>query len=145
MARRVLAALLIGTGLAVAQAPVAAQTAGAGVTVLPGTETARGFFAAPGHYGMSLGSPSYGSVRTYSEFSSPYGLGYGYGYAPYGLLPGPYGVRLWRPDIVADPLYNAGYHSYRTFAVPYVRGVPAVTPPVGLYAPAFGPPFIPGR
>jgi hypothetical protein len=108
-------------------------------------ETAHPFFSAPGNYGMSLGTPSYGSVRAYSEFSSPYGAGYGYGYAPSGFLPGPYGAGLWRPGMAQDPLYNASYHSYRTWAVPYVRGVAVVTPGVGVYAPAFGPPYIPGR
>src|SRR5262245_8390490 len=55
------------------------------------------YYAAPGNYGMAWGSASYGLKRTYSEFSSPYGPGYAYGYAPYGLLPGRYGVGLWRP------------------------------------------------
>jgi hypothetical protein len=94
---------------------------------------------------MSLGTPSFGSVRTYSEFSSPFGAGYAYGYRPYGLLPGRYGVGIWRPGFAEPPLFNAAYHSYRTFPGPYRPGVPAVTPPVGLYAPAFGPPYIPGH
>src|SRR4051794_13206780 len=68
------------------------------------------YYAAPGNYGMAYGSPSFGLTRTYTSFSSPYGAGYGYGYAPYGLLPGRYGVGLWRPGFVAPGyLYGASY------------------------------------
>jgi hypothetical protein len=99
-----------------------------------------GWFAAPGLYGMSYGSPSYGVPRTYTAFSSPYGPGYGYGYAPYGMLPGRYGVGLWRPGFVAPGYaYGASYY-YGTFPVPYTGNPNAVTAPVGAYAPAFGPP-----
>ena len=59
-----------------------------------------GYYAAPGYYGMAYGSPSVGLTRTYTAFSTPYGMGYGCGYAPYGLLPGRYGVGLWRPGLV---------------------------------------------
>jgi hypothetical protein len=98
-----------------------------------------GYFAAPGLYGMALGAPSYGSVRTYTEFSSPYGPGYALGYAPYGLLPGRYGVGLWRPGFVAPGyVYGSSYY-YRTFAVPFGSGGVAALPPVGIYAPGFGP------
>ena len=142
MSRWVLGVWLFGVGAAFAPA---ARAQSVPVAVVPGSETAHGFFAAPGNYGMSLGTPSYGSVRTYSSFSSPYGAGYAYGYAPAGYLPGRFGVGLWRPGYAETPLDNAGYHSYRTFPVPFRAGVPAVTPPVGLYAPAFGPPFLPGR
>jgi hypothetical protein len=98
-----------------------------------------GYYAAPGNYGMAYGSMSAGVPRTYTTFSSPYGGGYGYGYAPYGLLPGRYGVGLWRPGFVT-PGYAFGASYYRTFPVPYASGVPAWSPPVGVYAPAFGPP-----
>jgi hypothetical protein len=94
-----------------------------------------GYFAAPGLYGMSYGSASYGMPRTYSVFSSPYGAGYGYGYDPYGLPPGRFGVCLWRPGFVA-PGYAYGASYYQTFAVP---GVVGPLPPVGVYAPGFGP------
>jgi len=101
-----------------------------------------GYLAAPGYYGMSYGSPSLGSIRTYSSFSSPYGAGYGYGYAPYGLLPGRYGVGLWRPGFVTPGyLYGASY--YRTFPVPYPPNWVGPTAPIGLYAPGFGPPSPP--
>lgn len=114
------------------------------ISLLPGHETAHAFFAAPGNYGVSFGVPSYGSVRTYSEFSSPYGGGYRYGYAPASFLPGPYGVGLWKPGFAESPLYNPGASSYRTFPVPYQAGVKAATPNLGLYAPGFGPPTIQG-
>ena len=74
--------------------------------------------------------------RTSTTFSSPFGAGYGYGYAPYGMLPGKYGVGLWRPGFVAPGyLYGASY--YRSVAVPPVT-IPE--PPIGDYAPGFGAP-----
>lgn len=91
---------------------------------------------APGLYGTSWGTASYGLKRTYSEFASSYGPGYGTGYAPYGFLPGPYGAGLWRPG---QKVLHGGPNQYRTFAVPYVPGSTVATPPFGLYAPAFGP------
>lgn len=102
------------------------------------------YLRAPGNYGMAYGVPSFGGVRTYSEFSSPYqGGGYGRGYAPSAILPGPYGAGLWRPT-AAVPGYTFAPARYRTFAAPY--GNPGPTPAVGYYAPAFGPPaFVPRR
>jgi hypothetical protein len=101
-----------------------------------------GYFAAPGYYGMAYGSPSVGLTRTYTTFSSPYGAGYGYGYAPYGLLPGRYGVGLWRPGLVT-PGYAYGSSYYWSFPVPYSSTVAAPSVPIGLYAPGFGPPSPP--
>ena len=144
MGRRVLGGLMVGTAVVAWSMAARAQAPSVALSVVPGSETAHAFFAAPGLYGTSLGTASYGSVRTYSEFSSPYGGGYGYGYAPSGFIPGPYGAGLWRPSTVQTPLYNAAYQSYRTFPVPYVAGVSAVTPSIGFYAPAFGPPYPPG-
>jgi len=93
----------------------------------------------PDLYGTSWGVASYGSIRTYSTFSSPYGGGYGYGYPPYSYLPGWYGVGLWRPGFVS-PGYVYGASYYRTFPVPYRPLVPSYGPPLGYYAPGFGPP-----
>jgi hypothetical protein len=99
-----------------------------------------GYLFAPGYYGMAYGSMSAGVPRTYTTFSSSYGPGYGYGYAPYGLLPGRYGVGLWRPGFVT-PGYVFGASYYRTYPVPYASGAEGgPTAPVGLYAPGFGPP-----
>jgi len=102
------------------------------------------YLRAPGNYGMAYGVPSFGTVRTYTEFSTPYrGGGYGYGYPPSAILPGRYGVGLWRPT-TATPGYTFAPARYRTFAVPY--GTAAPTPGVGYYAPAYGPPaFVPRR
>ena len=101
-----------------------------------------GFKEAPGYYGMSFGVPSYGSIRTYSEFSSPYGGGYGYGYGPSVIMPGRYGAGIWRPGSNFAG-FGYGSNSYRTFAIPFQMWppYPVVTPPVGVYAPAFGPPI----
>ncbi len=107
---------------------------------------APGFYTAPGYYGTSYGLPSYKSIRTYSEFSSPYGAGYAYGYAPYSIGTGRFGEDLWRGStVVTNPLDGASQHSYRTFAVPYQRHPEVVAPPFGVYAPAYGPsrPFPP--
>ncbi len=97
-----------------------------------------GAFEAPGMYGVAYGYPSFGVPRTYTSFSSSYGAGYGYGYAPYGFVPGRYGVGLWRPGFVA-PGYIYGASYYRTFPVPY-RPYGGSVPPLGLYAPGYGPP-----
>jgi len=98
-------------------------------------------YAAPGLYGTTYGVPSYGSIRTYSEFSSPYGAGYGYGYAPYAILPG-YGMGLWRPGYSTPGGYIYGGGNYNTFAAPYQPYSGFGPVPVGAYAPAFGPPFL---
>ena len=138
MIRRRLGGFLVGMVLAVVPSLTRAQAVAGGVVVSEAPYRLNPYFAAPGSYGMMLGSPSYGSVRTYTEFSSPYGAGYNYGYAPSAFLPGRYGVGLWRPGFVTPGYtYGASYYSYRTFAV----GNPgAPSPPVGVYAPAFGPP-----
>ena len=101
-------------------------------------------FAAPGFFGTSYGYASYGSVRTHSNFSSPYGAGYGYGYAPPSYIANPYGVGLWRPDL-AVPAYAYSSGRYNTFAAPYRPGAPLNPVPIGLYAPGFGPPIDRGR
>ncbi len=139
MSRSRLGGLLAAMGLAVLGSftTASAQSTAGDVVVSPSPYRLNPYYAPPGSYGMMLGSPSYGSVRTYTEFSSPYGAGYNYGYAPNGLSPGRYGVGLWRPGFVAPGYtYGASYYSYRTFAVGNPGGP---TPPVGVYAPAFGP------
>jgi hypothetical protein len=106
------------------------------------------YFAAPGLYGMSWGFASYGMPQTYSVFSAYPGPSYGTNYPPYGILPGRFGVGLWRPGYVTPGyVYGASYYEptalqYRTFAVGYGPGSgyrPASPPPVGVYAPALGP------
>jgi hypothetical protein len=137
--RRALGLMLIGSSLALVLAPGAAR---AQLAINGFTDPYRinAYLAAPGNYGMAYGSMSVGIPRTYTTFTSPYGSGYGYGYAPYGLLPGRYGVGLWRPGFVT-PGYVYGASYYRTYPVPYASGAPASpVPPVGLYAPGFGPP-----
>lgn len=146
MLRRLLGVALVGIGTASAPAPSWGQVTTSPAVAAPSLDRVRRFYAAPGFYGTSLGTPSYGSVRTYSEFSSPFGAGYGYGYAPASFLPGPYGVGLWRPGVVSPGYYyGASYHSYRTFPAPYTPGSTVETPPFGAYAPAFGPPLYYGR
>ncbi len=103
----------------------------------PAWEFPERYYQPPGVYGMAWGSASYGYKLNYSKFSSPYGGGYANGYQPYTLAPGPFGQGLWNPGAGAgDPTF--GYTGYRTFAAPGWPGTPP--PPVGAYAPSFGPP-----
>jgi hypothetical protein len=134
--RRAIGVLIVGFVIAALPLRANAQAVVANVAT---PYRMNGFLAAPGYYGMAYGSPSFGMPRTYTAFNSPFGPGYGYGYAPYGLLPGRYGVGLWRPGFVA-PGYAYGASYYSTFAVPYSANYTGPLPPVGLYAPGFGPP-----
>jgi hypothetical protein len=105
------------------------------------------YFIAPGWYGTSYGFGSYGMPQTYSVYSAYPGPSYGSNFPPYGLLPGRFGVGLWRPGYVAPGyVYGASYYpssgfAYRTWPFPY--GAPggslAPPPPIGVYAPALGP------
>ena len=108
------------------------------------------YLGAPGLYGMSYGFASYGMPQTYSVFSAYPGPSYGATLPPYGILPGRYGVGIWRPGFVGPGyVYGASYYyppssySYRTFAVGTAPGGVAyrvaAPPPVGVYAPALGP------
>jgi hypothetical protein len=93
-------------------------------------------YLAPGNYGMAWGSASYKVPRSYSAFSSPYGGGYGLGYAPTTVSANPFGAGLWRPTPEdRGHQFNAG--GYRTFPVPPNAIRPL--PPVGAYAPSLGP------
>lgn len=104
------------------------------------------FWAAPGMYGTSYGYASYGVPRTYTTFSAaPWSPYYG-NYPTSGYMPGRYGVGLWRPGFVAPGyVYGAptGRDSYRTFPVTAGTGLTpsqiAPPPPMGVYAPAYGP------
>ena len=103
------------------------------------------YFAAPGLYGTAWGSPGFGSIRTTTKYSSPYGVGYGYGYGPTSVAPGRFGAGLWRPgsQLAQDRIH--GGTVYSTFAVPYRASEGFGPPGIGVYAPAFGPPYAPVR
>src|SRR5690242_10557571 len=105
--RRLLGMLIVGSALALLPVPARAQ-----VMVSPADPYRMNPYLF-GVYGTAWGSPSVGVPRTYTTYSSPFGLGYGYGYAPYGLLPGKYGVGLWRPGYVM-PGYAYGASYYQT-------------------------------
>ncbi len=136
MASRRVRAVWVGglTALAFATGPTRAPAQTGGGVAAPG------FYEAPGYYGTSFGVPSYGSVRGYSEFASPFGVGYGYGYAPSRILPGSLGTGLWR---TGNPnpyeTYSPSTTSYRTFALPFRPGAQPTAPAFGVYAPAYGP------
>ena len=90
-------------------------------------------------YGTSWGVASYGLKRTWSDYASPFGVGYGYGTRPMGFVPGKFGVELWRPnESIPAGTYGVA-HTYRTFPYPYPAGPPAYGPSIGVYAPGFGP------
>lgn len=104
------------------------------------------YFAAPGLYGTSYGYASYGVPRTYTSFSAKPWSSYYANYPPTGYMPGPYGVGLWRPGFTAPGyVYGrpTGRDSYRTFPVTAGTGLTpadiAPPPPMGAYAPGFGP------
>lgn len=121
-------------------APVPAPGAAAAPLPYNGTGMYSGsysVFGAPGYYGVAYGMASYGIPRTYTAFSSPYGAGYGYGYAPYAYMPGRFGAGLWQPGAGGGG-YVDSYSGYRTFSVPHHPEV--VPPPLGFYAPGYGPP-----
>ena len=97
-------------------------------------------FGPPNLYGTSWGVAGFGTIRTYSNFASPYGAGYNYGHqGSYGLLPGRFGVGLWRPGYSAPNSSYGTAYGYNTFPYPYKPGGPMYGPPIGLYAPGFGP------
>lgn len=139
------AAIGIGLGSGLGARPASAQ----GVAGTPYMSSYRvsDYFAAPGWYGTSYGFASYGFPQTYSVFTAYPGPSYGNNYPPYGLLPGRYGVGLWRPGYVTPGyVYGASYYpssgfSYRTFPVMYGTAGRAMdpAPPFGYYAPALGP------
>ena len=95
-------------------------------------------------FGTSWGTASYGSIQTFSRFASPYGAGYGYGYPPTSFLPGRFGIGLWRPGSQGAELGYGVPNAYRTFPYPYPAGPARYGPPIGVYAPAFGPELPPG-
>jgi len=138
------AILVVVLALGLAAPDAKAQPGGGGVG---GSYRLSNYYGAPRTYGMSYGFASYGMPQTYSVFSAYPGPSYGTNYPPYGILPGRFGVGLWRPGYVAPGyMYGSSYYpnsfSFRTFPVPYGVGGAVPTeppPPVGAYAPALGP------
>lgn len=131
--------VLAGALGARAQAPV-----GTSATTAPLVLNGVGHhYQPPGYYGTSYGVPSFGVPRYYTAFSSPYGAGYGYGYAPYVTALNWYyltgNLQPDRPPFTV-PGYFLGGSTYNTFPVPYTSRGPE-SPPIGVYAPAFGPPI----
>ena len=133
--RRLLLILAVGSALAMTNLRAEGQVVDAGLVPY----RVNGSIGLPPLYGTSWGVASFGIPRTYTTFSSPYGAGYGYGYPNYGVLPGKLGVGLWRPGFV-EPGYTYGAaYGYNTFPYPYKPGGPQYGPPIGTYAPGFGP------
>ena len=105
------------------------------------------YFASPGWYGTSYGFASYGFPQTYSVYSAFPAPSYASNYPPYGLMPGRYGVGLWRPGYVRRgictglPIIPRPAFSYRTFPVMYGTAGRTMdpAPPFGYYAPGLGP------
>jgi len=131
--------------IAVGLAGILAPTQGDAQTIYGGYTTPYRVVPADGAttFGTSYGMASFGVPRTYSSFSSPYGAGYGYGYAPTSFLPGPWGIGLWRPGFQAPGYIYGAPNSYRTFPYPYRPGPVRYGPPIGVYAPGFGPGLAP--
>ena len=133
---RFMLAVVIGSALAMLPGQVQAQL-GTGGSAVP--YRVNGSIGLPNLYGTSWGVASFGVPRTYTTFASPYGAGYGYGYPNYGVLPGRYGVGLWRPGFVAPGYTYGSAYGYNTFPYPYRPGGPMYGPSIGVYAPGFGP------
>jgi hypothetical protein len=130
-----LLALVLLLGLAsLAATPARAQS--------PASAAERSFldvYGAPGNYGTMYGSASYGVPLTTSRYASSYGAGYAYGIPAPTILPGPYGMGLWRPSATASAGYRPGDGFYRTIPIPYSATSTAPLPPIGAYAPDYGP------
>ena len=145
--RKPLAGMLLAAAIGLGGAAREARAQVEGTSPYMTSYRVSDYFAAPGWYGTSYGFASYGFPQTYSVFSAFPRSSYDANYPPYGLLPGRYGVGLWRPGYVAPGyVYGASYYpssgfSYRTFPMAY--GAPgrslAPPPPMGYYAPALGP------
>lgn len=124
-------------GLLSVLALTACHRANGQITIPPGPP----IYSPPGYYGTLYGTPTFGSVQAFSRFPSSFGgPGYGLGYGPSSILPGPSGQGLWSP---AAPALGYSYSSgpYRTFRAVPVPEYPAYLPPFGYYAPALGPPY----
>jgi hypothetical protein len=134
--RRLLLVVAVGSALAMVPGQARAQVP-VGGTAAPYRVNAS--IGLPNLYGTSWGVASFGIPRTYTTFSSPYGAGYGYGYPSYGVIPGRYGVGLWRPGFVAPGYTYGSAYGYNTFPYPYKPGGPMYGPSIGTFAPGFGP------
>jgi hypothetical protein len=133
--RRTARAFVIGLALLLGPALSTARGQAAGGPVLP--YRLQAYYAAPGYYGTTYGVASYGLRQTYTTFTSSFGPGYAYGYPPAAVLPGPWGTSLWSPGGTRDHfVWRSPY--YGTFGIPSApANVPL--PPIGVYAPGFGP------
>lgn len=129
------ATLLLLSARAEAQAPA-------------GSHRPTDYYAAPGLYGTSYGHASFGVPRTHTSFSAHPWSPYYASLPPYGFAPGRFGAELWRPalsDRALSDVYGVptSAHSYRTFPVVSGTGLAAdqiaPPPPIGVYAPGFGP------
>ena len=114
--RRIAGAFVIGTALLLGTAEGTARGQVAGGPVLP--YRIQAYYSAPGYYGTSYGVASYGLRQTYTTFSSSFGPGYAYGYAPSTYLPGPWGTSLWNarpaePVRLAEPVLRDLRHPRR--------------------------------
>ena len=90
----------------------------------------------PGYYGTYYGFPSYGMGQKYSQYPTPFRAvsdipGQALFITPRGISFEPY-----RPG-VDDFLY--GRPRYGVWAVPELGLPPGAAPPIGVYAPSYGP------
>lgn len=132
--RRIAGALAIGAALLAGPAPTTARGQVPGGPVLP--YRLQAYYSAPGYYGTTYGVASYGMRQTYTTYTSSFGPGYGYGYAPATILPGPFSTALWNPGTPNRYVWRSPW--YGTFGIPAApANVPL--PPIGVYAPGYGP------
>ncbi len=145
-----LPALVLGTVLSVS---MGAGECRAQTTGTQSSYRVSDYLGSPGTYGMSYGFASYGMPQTYSVFSAYPGPSYGRTMPPYGIMPGKFGVGLWRPGFATNgyvygasyyqpSTYTANVYGYRTFVYgsnPGRASTRVAPPPVGVYAPYLGP------
>ena len=132
--RRIAVGLAIGAALVLGTAPATARGQVPGGPILP--YRLQAYYSAPGYYGTTYGVASYGLRQTYTTYTSSFGPGYGYGYAPATILPGPFSTALWNPGTPNRFVWRSPW--YGTFGVPAAPANVAL-PPIGVYAPAYGP------
>lgn len=117
---------------------------GVGMAAVSAQSPVSPYYTAPGNYGTSYGTASYGTARTHSNYPS---ANYGPAMRPYAVANNAWGRGIWaqapsRPVPVPNPQPYTYQGSYRTWTDPRSRQAQRQLPPpppIGAYAPTLGP------
>jgi hypothetical protein len=115
---------------------------GIGMAAAPAQQTVSPYYTAPGNYGTSYGTSSYGSVRTHSNYGPPT---YGRGLRPYAVANNQWGRGIWGQASGPAPVPNPAPYTYQgrygTWTDPRQQAQRTLppAPPIGAYAPTVGP------